>query len=195
MSHHRGTVFQRSPLGVIILKKSKIIILSILGLLLILLVATTVFFIKPIMSLFDSGWIDIKNPVATADFINNNSENYDIIENDPNGNITYATKDGAGKVKVKTKDGKLEEIVVEVDTSKVTNDLSFGEITNIARDIANPIMSDTDILAIVATGWKNIERSPDLLYGDIDVSQAMGNYNVAVQKSEDKDDLNIIFTP
>ena len=171
------------------------IILSITGVFVATVVTLGVVFYNPLVTLSGgNGNIHFKRPEQAFEYIEKKPELYEIIENNGKEKLSYRMKNGLGSLSVSANNGKVFEVVIIVDTTKITADTTNGVIDQL-RELINPYLDFVNTLTLASHGLKEAENIPTLTTDvEFTIERKIGDYEVVVTKESGSDLIKAVFT-
>ena len=161
----------------------RIIALSVAGVAAAGAVTGAVVFRNPLSTLLGgNGKLFFKNPETAYANMQKNPEIYEIEENDGNEKLVYSLKNGLGSLSVSAEDGKVFEVVITVDTTKITADSATGVIDQV-RELLEPDVDFVNTLTLATHGLKEADNIPALTTGsEFTINRTVGDYEAVVTK-------------
>ena len=171
------------------------IILSVTGVFVAAVITLGIVFYNPLVTLSGgNGNIHFKKPEQAFEYIEKNPELYEIIENGGKEKLSYQLKSGLGSVSVSANNGKVFEVVIIVDTTKITANTADGVIDQV-RTLINPYLDFVNTLNLAAHGLKEAENIPTLTTDvEFTIERKIGDYAVVVTKESGSDLVKAVFT-
>ena len=173
----------------------RIVALSILGVLVVTIVTAAIVLYNPLVTLLGgNGKLYFNSLESTFESLEQNMDLYDITERIGNEKLSYSLKSGLGSVTMSAKDGKIFEVIVTVDTTKITADSTTGVIDQVT-ELIGPALDFVDRLTLAAHGSKEAEKIPTLNTNtSFEIVRVIGDYNTVVTKESGSDLVKGVFT-
>ena len=173
----------------------RIIALSIVGVFLVTIVTAAIVLYNPLVTLLGgNGKLYFNSLDSTYENLEQNMGIYDIDERIDSEKLSYSLKNGLGSVSMSAKDGKIFEVIVTVDTTKITATSTTGVIDQVT-ELIGPALDFVDRLTLAAHGSKEAENIPVLITDtEFEIIRVMGDYNAVVTKESGSDLVKGVFT-
>ena len=171
------------------------IILSVIGVFAAAVITLGIIFYNPLVTLAGgNGNIYFKKPEQAHAYIEKNPELYEILENDGKEGLSYRLKSGLGSLSVSAKDGKVFEVVIIVDTTKITATTADGIIDQV-RELVDPYLTFVNTMTLASHGLKEAKNIPTLTTDvEFTIERQIGDYKTVVTKESGSDLVKAVFT-